>query len=63
MGIYLGQILGGFAGYVADSPEHGWRWAFSTCGMIGIVYALPLLVLLVQPVFGLQARCPRTQTK
>src|SRR5437762_2610551 len=34
-GIYLGQICGGFAGYVADSPEHGWRWAFSTCGMVG----------------------------
>jgi MFS family permease len=48
-GIYLGQILGGFAGYVADSPEHGWRWAFSTCGMIGIVYALPLLALLRNP--------------
>jgi MFS family permease len=48
-GIYLGQILGGFAGYVADSPDHGWRWAFSTCGMIGIVYALPLLALLRNP--------------
>jgi MFS family permease len=45
-GIYLGQICGGFAGYIADSPEHGWRWAFSTCGAIGIVYALPLLMLL-----------------
>jgi len=45
-GIYLGQILGGFMGYVADSPEHGWRWAFSTCGMIGVVYALPLLAFL-----------------
>ena len=30
-----GLILGGFAGYVADSPDHGWRWAFTTCGMIG----------------------------
>jgi MFS family permease len=49
MGIYLGQILGGFAGYVADSPDHGWRWAFSTCGMIGVVYALPLLALLRNP--------------
>ncbi|MSU50722.1 MAG: MFS transporter [Opitutus sp.] len=48
-GIYLGQILGGFAGYAADSPDHGWRWAFSTCGMIGIVYALPLLALLRNP--------------
>jgi MFS family permease len=48
-GIYVGQILGGFAGYVADSPEHGWRWAFSTCGMIGVIYALPLLALLRDP--------------
>jgi MFS family permease len=45
-GIYLGQICGGFAGYVADSPEHGWRWAFSTCGLIGAIYAVPLLWLL-----------------
>jgi MFS family permease len=49
-GIYIGQILGGFAGYVADSPEHGWRWAFSMCGTIGVVYALPLLALLRDPV-------------
>ena len=49
-GIYLGQILGGFAGYMADSPDHGWRWAFSTCGMLGIVYALPLLAALRDPV-------------
>lgn len=48
-GIYVGQILGGFAGYVADSPDHGWRWAFSTCGMIGVIYALPLLAALRNP--------------
>lgn len=48
-GIYLGQILGGFAGYVADSPDFGWRWAFSTCGMIGVIYALPLLAALRDP--------------
>jgi MFS family permease len=48
-GIYLGQILGGFAGYAADSPDHGWRWAFSTCGMVGVVYALPLLAVLRDP--------------
>ncbi len=48
-GIYVGQILGGFAGYMADSPDHGWRWAFSTCGMIGVIYALPLLALLRDP--------------
>lgn len=45
-GIYIGQILGGFAGYAADSPDHGWRWVFTTCGLIGVIYALPLLALL-----------------
>jgi MFS transporter, Spinster family, sphingosine-1-phosphate transporter len=49
-GIYVGQILGGFAGYLADSPDHGWRWAFSTCGMIGVIYAIPLLAALRDPV-------------
>jgi MFS family permease len=41
-GIYAGLILGGFAGHVAESPDHGWRWAFSLCGFIGIAYAVPL---------------------
>jgi MFS family permease len=45
-GIYVGQIIGGFAGYVAESPDLGWRWAFSTCGVIGIIYAFPLLLAL-----------------
>ena len=58
MGIYLGQILGGFAGYVADSPDHGWRWAFTTCGMIGVVYALPLLALLRDPARPAPAAVP-----
>ncbi|MCX6955225.1 MAG: MFS transporter [Verrucomicrobia bacterium] len=48
-GIYVGQILGGFAGYAADSPEHGWRWVFSMCGLIGVVYALPLIGFLRNP--------------
>ena len=48
-GIYAGLILGGFAGHVADSPEHGWRWAFSLCGLIGVAYALPLFFLLRNP--------------
>ena len=46
MGIYAGLILGGFAGHVADSPDLGWRWAFTTCGAIGVVYAVPLLFIL-----------------
>jgi MFS family permease len=45
-GIYFGQILGGFAGYVADDPSYGWRWAFTTCGLVGVVYVLPLAALL-----------------
>lgn len=48
-GIYLGQILGGFAGYVADAPDLGWRWMFTTCGMIGAIYAMPLVALLRNP--------------
>jgi MFS family permease len=49
MGIYLGVIIGGFGGYAADSPQLGWRWAFSVCGLIGIVYALPLFLALRNP--------------
>ena len=49
-GIYVGQIIGGFAGYMADSPDHGWRWMFSTCGMIGVIYAIPLIAALRDPV-------------
>ena len=46
MGIYAGIIIGGFSGYVADSPSFGWRFAFSACGVVGVIYALPLFVLL-----------------
>mgnify|MGYP003745997161 CR=1 FL=1 len=42
MAIYLGVIIGGFSGYVADSSI-GWRGAFSICGIVGIVYAIPLI--------------------
>ncbi len=49
-GVYLGQILGGFAGYVADSPDHGWRWAFSTAGVLGVLYVIPLMAALRDPV-------------
>lgn len=45
-GIYIGLILGGYAGYVADSPTLGWRWAFDAAGLVGVVYAVPLLFLL-----------------
>lgn len=48
-GIYCGLILGGFAGYVADAPQLGWRWAFGAAGLVGIAYALPLFWLLRNP--------------
>ncbi len=44
--IYAGLILGGFSGYAADSPNIGWRMAYSAAGIVGMVYALPLLLLL-----------------
>jgi MFS transporter, Spinster family, sphingosine-1-phosphate transporter len=46
MAIYVGVIVGGFSGYVADAPSLGWRWGFDACGLIGILYALPLVFLL-----------------
>jgi len=49
MGIYVGVIVGGFAGYAADSPALGWRGAFGVCGLAGMVYAIPLFLLLRNP--------------
>jgi len=49
MGIYCGVILGGFSGYVADSPDHGWRWMFNITGLIGIIYA-PILMMILRDV-------------
>jgi MFS family permease len=46
MGIYCGVILGGFGGYVADDPRLGWRSAFDLCGIVGMLYAVPLALLL-----------------
>ena len=48
-GIYIGLILGGFAGYVADAPSLGWRWAFEAGGLVGVLYAVPLFFLLRDP--------------
>ena len=47
MAIYLGVICGGFGGYAAS--YFGWRWAFITCGMVGMLYALPLVAVLRDP--------------
>ncbi len=46
MAIYCGVILGGFGGYAADSPDIGWRGAFSAAGIVGAVYAVPLYLSL-----------------
>lgn len=46
MAIYCGIIVGGFSGYVADLPQLGWRFAFDVTGLVGILYALPLLFFL-----------------
>lgn len=46
-GIYLGQALAGVGGYVAQ--EAGWRLTFGIFGLIGVVYALVLIVWLREP--------------
>ncbi len=46
MGIYCGVMVGGFAGFVADDPTRGWRFMFDFTGLAGILYAIPLLLLL-----------------
>ena len=46
MGVYLGVLAGGFAGYAADTPAVGWRNAFAWCGLIGVAYSLPLFLCL-----------------
>ena len=45
-GIYCGVILGGFTGYIAQTPSLGWRWTFDVIGLVGILYAPVLLFLL-----------------
>lgn len=49
MGIYAGVILGGFSGYAADHPDLGWRWMFDICGFVGVLYAIPLFLMLKDP--------------
>jgi MFS family permease len=46
MGIYCGVITGGFAGFVADAPELGWRFMFDFTGLAGVLYAIPLMLFL-----------------
>ncbi|RFC41561.1 MAG: putative arabinose efflux permease, MFS family [Verrucomicrobia bacterium] len=49
MGIYCGVMAGGFAGYVADAPNLGWRTTFDFTGLIGLLYTIPLILLLKNP--------------
>jgi len=44
--IYCGVILGGFTGYIADSPTLGWRFAFDAAGIVGIIYGIVLFFFL-----------------
>jgi MFS family permease len=46
MAIYCGVICGGYTGFMADIPSVGWRVTFEFCGVIGIVYAIPLAIFL-----------------
>src|SRR5947209_873839 len=46
MAIYCGVIAGGFGGYIADAPTLGWRVAFNACGIVGMLYAVPLAMAL-----------------
>lgn len=43
-GLYMGQALGGFGATIAD--QFSWQATFHSFGMIGIVYALVLVVFL-----------------
>jgi len=51
MAMFFGVLAGGFGGYVAAAPELGWRFAFTACGVFGMLYTLPLVTLLKE------ARC------
>ena len=52
------------AGYICGFlPDHGWRWAFTTCGMIGVIYAMPLLALLPQSRASVLPTLPRKRRK
>ena len=64
MAIYCGVIAGGFGGYIADSPALGWRFAFDSCGVFGMIYALPLMFLLRDaPNTGDVAVVPKTSPR
>lgn len=49
-GVYLGQALAGVGAFVAQ--DMGWRLAFSLFGLIGVSYAIVLIVFLKEPAAG-----------
>lgn len=46
-GVYVGSILGGLGGWIAD--DFGWRFGFVAFGAVGVGYALFLMVFLPHP--------------
>lgn len=46
-GVYVGSVLGGLGGWMAD--EFGWRFGFLLFGGVGVGYALLLMILLPHP--------------
>ncbi|MEP6755671.1 MAG: MFS transporter [Chthonomonadales bacterium] len=49
LAIYSGIIIGGFTGYAAEAPNIGWRFTFHLAGIVGMLYAVPLLMLVRDP--------------
>jgi MFS family permease len=47
--MYVGIMAGGFGGHVASDENLGWRFAFTASGAFGLIYALPLVLLLRDP--------------
>lgn len=43
-GLYAGMALGGLGGFIADF--WGWRWGFHLFGIIGVTYAIILIITL-----------------
>jgi predicted MFS family arabinose efflux permease len=46
-GVYVGSILGGLGGWMAD--DFGWRFGFLIFGGVGVAYALVLMIFLPRP--------------
>lgn len=46
-GAYAGSVLGGLGGWMAG--HLGWRFGFLAFGVVGIVYAIPAMLLLREP--------------